>query len=686
VFRTALALLLLSVSLTLADGYTVEESGNSQHGRVGSILQQQLTVTVLDSLHRPVAGVQVEFTVNSPGGSIAVPFSGINPIVLEGDSVSGAIDGLRLITGPDGVAAVSLKLGDRTGNNNVDAVILLPDGSEDCIHFFALSIDLMQIIFQIVGGLAIFLLGMKTMSESLQRVSGSRMRTIMKRVTGNRFAGLMTGAMTTAVVQSSSAITVIAVGLVNTGLMTFEQSLGVILGSNIGTTITGQLLAFNITDFAFPMVAVGFALYAFSRKKKQQFWGRVIIGLGLIFLGMAIMKQVLDPIKTSASVKAFFMHFSSNPIMGIVAGTLITMIVQSSSATVGLTMTLAGAGLISIEGALYLVLGDNLGTTVTAQLASIGAGRAARRTAVGHTFIKLIEATYFALILSIPGNPFLRLVQMTSDSIMRQVANAHSIFNIFNSFLFLPLIPLVAKVCRFIIPVKESEVFRTEIQLEEHLLDTPAMAIVEIERETIRMAEVARETVMAGMSCFMTGSPGSDNVIKKEDQVDDMQRDITVYASKLFQRDLSEDVSLRLPVLLHTINDIERVSDHAVNMVEARERISVNIAEAFGELPEAAREAFSIVDSMTALIVSSLTGHDRKASQAVLAFEERLNRLDERVKDYYSESLSKFGLADLTGLAILDFINYCERIGDHLTNVAQSLLGGGLWHGTDDRT
>jgi phosphate:Na+ symporter len=212
------------------------------------------------------------------------------------------------------------------------------------------------------------------------------------------------------------------------------------------------------------------------------------------------------------------------------------------------------------------------------------------------------------------------------------------------------------------------------------------MAIVEIERETVRMAQLAGETVSAGISCFMTGNPEAEFVLRKEDLVDDMQRDITVYASKLFQRDLSEDVSLRLPVLLHTVNDIERVSDHAVNMVEARDRIGSTLLEAVGELPEAARGAADLVSRMIEAVVRSLSDYDRKSSETVLALEEKLNRLDERVKDYYSESLSKFGLADLTGLAILDFINYCERVGDHITNVAQSLLTGGLWHGTDEES
>ncbi|RKZ06338.1 hypothetical protein DRQ25_14115, partial [Candidatus Fermentibacteria bacterium] len=321
--RPLLSVLFMLISIAFAQGYTVEASGNSQHGRVGSILSEPLSVTVLDSAGRAVPGVSVAFAVSSQEGSIAVPFTGINPVVLEGDTVSGAIDGLRLTTDADGMAAISLKLGDETGNNVIEAVVFLPDGCEYCVDYSALGINLMQLIFQVIGGLAIFLLGMKMMSESLQRVGGSKMRVLLKKMTGNRFAGLMTGTFTTAIVQSSSAVTVIAVGLVNAGLMTFQQSLGVILGSNIGTTITGQLLAFKITDFALPIVAIGFALYAFSKSKKKQFWGKVIIGLGLIFLGMALMKQVLDPLKTSASVKAFFANFSSTPILGIAAGTLV---------------------------------------------------------------------------------------------------------------------------------------------------------------------------------------------------------------------------------------------------------------------------------------------------------------------------------------------------------------------------
>ncbi|MCK5065212.1 MAG: Na/Pi cotransporter family protein, partial [Candidatus Fermentibacteraceae bacterium] len=452
VMRSVSIILLFMAVSTFAGAYNIESSGNSQHGGIGTVLTNPLEIVITDSAGAPVSGVPVEFEMRSEQGALAYPIIGEHALIMEGDSASGNFSSVRILTGSDGVAAISLRLGDKSSNNAIEATVMLPDGSEEEIDFSALAVDLKSIIFQVLGGLAIFLLGMKMMSEALQRVGGSKMRSILKKTTGNRFAGLMTGAMTTAVVQSSSAVTVIAVGLVNTGLMTFQQSLGVILGSNIGTTITGQLLAFKITDYALPIVAIGFCLYAFSGNKKRQFIGRVIVGLGLIFLGMAIMKQVLDPIKTSASVREFFTRFSSNPISGIAAGTLVTMIVQSSSATVGLTMTLAGTGLISIQGALYLVLGDNIGTTITAQLAAIGGSRAARRTAVGHTLIKICEATYFALILSIPGNPFLKLVQMTSDAVMRQVANAHSIFNIFNSFLFLPLIPLVARLCKAIVP------------------------------------------------------------------------------------------------------------------------------------------------------------------------------------------------------------------------------------------
>lgn len=683
--RVLLLLIVLASAAVFADDFTVEEYGNSQTGRIETVLDGQLMVRVLDRGGRPLSGVPVEFETYSDGGSIAYPYTGEDPLIIEGDTLSGDFSAVRLATDSEGYAGISLKLGGRTSNNNVDARVLLPDGSEERVHFSALAVDLKSIIFQIIGGLAIFLLGMKMMSESLQTVAGSKMRSILKKITSNRVMGLAAGALMTAAIQSSSATSVIAVSFVNSGLMVLQQAVGVIIGANIGTTITGQLIAFKVTSYAFPIVAVGFAMFAFSRTRRNQFWGRAIVGLGLIFLGMTLMKDILGPLRSSMAVKTFFTEFSTNPLLAIFAGTLLTSIIQSSSATVGLTMTLAGAGLIELQGAFYLVLGDNIGTTITAQLSAIGASRTARQTAMAHTLFNVIGALYMGLLISNNSGFILNLVRSTSGDPLRQVANAHSMFNILNALLFIPLVPFLARLCRLIIPDREEiDSGEIELMLDENLLDSPALAIDNLEREMVKMAAYAEETVKGSISCFFRGYPRAGSIMSMEDKVDYMQRDLTIYASKLFQRDLDQDQSLKLPVIIHTINDLERISDHAVNIVEARGRVAGSLDVEPSDLGSTALKASELVIRMLEFTRSSLESHDRESSEAVLALEARLNVLEEDAREKYTDCLTRGGQDGMQRLALLDFSDYCERIGDHLTNIAQSLLGGGVWHGTDD--
>ena len=628
----------------------------------------------------------VEFEMDSDNGALAYPFTGDDPMVIEGDTLSGDLSAIRILTDSEGFAFVSLKLGGITSNNRIEAHVFLPDGSEEIVHFSALAVDLESIIFQVLGGLAIFLLGMKMMSESLQTVAGNKMRGILKRITSNRVLGLMAGAFMTAAIQSSSATSVIAVSFVNSGLMVLRQAVGVIIGANIGTTITGQLIAFKATHYALPMVAVGFAMYAFAKTRRIQFWGKVVVGLGLIFLGMTLMKDVLGPLQTSMAVKNFFMQFSTNPLLAVFAGTLITSIIQSSSATVGLTMTLAGAGLINLQGAFYLVLGDNIGTTVTAQLSAIGGNRTAKQTAMAHTLFNAIGAIYMGLLISNSNGFVLNFVRSTAADPLRQVANAHSMFNIFNALLFLPLVPFLAKLCKLIIPDREEDNSgEIELLLDDNLLDSPALAIDNLEREMVKMASYSEATVRGAISCFFKGYPKSQKIMSMEDRVDYMQRDLTIYASKLFQRDLNNSQSLKLPVIIHTINDLERVSDHAVNIVEVRNTIAGNFKiEDMGELSEAAAAASGIALKMLSSTKLSLDSHDISASQTVLALEAKLNSLEDASRGTYTDCLVVNEQDGLKRLALLDFIDYCERIGDHLTNIAQSLIGGGVWHGTDD--
>jgi len=266
------------------------------------------------------------------------------------------------------------------------------------------------------------------------------------------------------------------------------------------------------------------------------------------------------------------------------------------------------------------------------------------------------------------------------------VANAHTIFNIVNCIIFLPLVPLVARLCRFILPVGQEEIEsrHPELHLDVNLLDSPALAIDTLNREMASMAKFSGKGLIWGAEHFLFGKHNPKRIFAMEDSVDDMQRDMTVYATKLFNTNLSEEQSLTLPVILHSINDIERVSDHSVNMVEARKRVKGNILEEEGPLSAGAGQAIKVLRRMVGYIVQALENHDLDAAQKVLELEGRLNQIEEEARVNYSKSLATYGLSNLTGLAILDFIEYCERAGDHIKNIAQSILGGNVWRSDEE--
>lgn len=675
--KPALALLILLISsLAFAGELQVQSLLGKTYGNTGTMLSEPVSVQVLNSLDcTPAVNVPVNFTVQS-GDAELDPHPGYLTVMQDG------LSGYVVYTDSSGIAMMNLKFGEDMGEVLVTAVAGDTGGELSRASINLVSINLFFIVFQVFGGLAIFLLGMQMMSANLQQVAGNRLKTILQRITSNRFAGIATGVLVTAAIQSSSATTVITVGFVNSSLMTLQQAVGVVLGANIGTTVTGQLIAFHISDYAFPMIALGFAMSFLGRNRVHKLWGKALMGLGLLLMGMTVMSDVMKPLRASAPVRDFFADFSANPIFALLAGTLITVIVQSSSATVGLTMTLAGIGLVNLQGAVFLVLGDNIGTTITAQLAALGSNRAARQTAMAHTFFNLIGAIYFTLFAIKNDGIFLELVRMTSSDPMRQVANAHSIFNIVNCIVFIPLVPLLARLCRIVIPDdKKQETGEPEMVLDFNLLDSPVLAIDTLNREMGKMAEYSGECLLMASEHFLTGRHEASEIVRMEDRVDIMQRDMTNYASKLFQGELTREQSLRLPVIIHSINDLERISDHAVNMMEARARIAGDdVMKEVGPLPALAVTSSKTLMEMTRESVKAIKNNDIEASQKVLVLEGRMNKISEEAREKYGEALAS-RMANMTGLAILDYIEYCERACDHFTNIAQSMIGGGLWHG-----
>jgi len=537
-----------------------------------------------------------------------------------------------------------------------------------------------EVIFGIIGGLGLFLFGMKLLSEGLQKIAGQKLRQILKILTDKPIMGVCVGAIITAIIQSSSATTVMVVGFINAALMTLRQAIGVIMGANIGTTVTAQIMAFKIDQYALPAIGLGFLLWMVAKKKNIKFTGETILGFGILFLGLAIMKDVLSPLRQSEDMRMFLTSFSTNPLMGVLAGILVTVAVQSSTASIGLILALAVSGLIGFEGAVYLVLGTNIGTTITAQLASIGGNISARRAAMVHTFFNVIGVA--CMLVLVKSGIYLRFIDFITPgspgdgNIMRHIANAHTIFNIFNTVAFLPFIGILEKMSKMLVPGEADEMHAEPKYLEKHLLNTPPLALDQTTNEIVRMAEFSRNALHDAMNGFFNKSSKQlAKVPKMESAVDNLQQEITKYLVELSQRNLTEEESEEIPVLLHSVNDIERIGDHAENLMELAER-AIEEKQPFTE--DAMRElklTYNEVDSMITEVIFALKNNSSDEAEKALKRESTLNSYQMQFRQKHIERLNAGRCYVLSGIIFLDMINNMEKIGDHLTNVAQAITG-----------
>jgi phosphate:Na+ symporter len=541
-----------------------------------------------------------------------------------------------------------------------------------------------EIIFGMMGGLGLLLFGMNLMSEGLQKVAGSKLKQILKFLTDKPVVGVLIGTGVTAIIQSSSATTVMVVGFVNAGLMSLKQAIGVIMGANIGTTITAQLIAFHLDRYALPAIGIGFCMMFFGRQRKLKFWGQVILGFGLLFFGLTVVKEMLAPLKEIQAVSDFFIRFSANPLLSILAGIVITLLLQSSSAVVGFIQALALIGVIDFQTAIAAALGSNIGTTITAQLASVGTNITSRRAAMAHTLFNVVGV--FIIMPFFYNGTFQRFVDfitpgaVTNLSIMRHVANAHTVFNLFNTMLFLPFVGLLARLSTFLVP-GEVEVDHAQPKyLEEHLLATPSIALDQSVKEIVRMLGISRIAVGEAMKGFFDKEPKFfRKVRKKEDAIDNLQVEITNYVVKISQRNLTPEESERLPVLLHSVNDVERIGDHAENLAELAERA---IEEKLPFSDMAIKDLHTIyneVDCMMEDVKEAFLAQDAERAKDALVREETINKLQMSLRTNHIQRLGERHCVPLSGVIFLDFVNNLEKIGDHLTNVTQAVRGVLRW-------
>jgi len=442
------------------------------------------------------------------------------------------------------------------------------------------SIQWVMLIFSLFGGLALFLFGMEQMSEGMKKTAGDKMRSILSALTKNRLVGMTVGAFVTMVVQSSSATTVMLVSFVQAQLMTFVQSLGVILGADIGTTITAQLIAFKLTDYALLMIAVGFAVRMFSKKDTGKHIGEVIMGFGILFFGMKLMSDAMKPLR---SFEPFIdlLQGLENPLLGLLVGAVFTALIQSSSAFTGIIIVLAQQGLLTLDAGIPLIFGANLGTSVTAALASIGATREAKRVALAHTLFKVGGILLF--ILWIPTfADIVRSISPTSNAVgldklaaetPRQIANAHTIFNVSLAFIFLPFTILFSKLIIKILPEKEGEkgVVPVIWHLDETAISTPALAIGLAQTEVSRMAKISKRMLDAIIVPFITNEEKQDTIYPqltlregismREEKIDFLEEKVTDYLFKIGRQELSKDQVNEVYAMMSVVNDLESVGD-----------------------------------------------------------------------------------------------------------------------------
>ena len=428
----------------------------------------------------------------------------------------------------------------------------------------------MSIVISLMGGLGLFLYGMNLMGEGLQKSAGTRLKAIIKLLTSNIFMGVLVGTGVTAVIQSSSATTVMVVGFVNAGIMTLKQAIGVIMGANIGTTVTAQLVSFNLNGMAPVALGIGIVLYLFGKNPKVKHIAEILIGFGMLFTGMEFMKDAVEPLRDYKGFTDMLVSFGQYPILGLLLGFGITAIVQSSSASMGMLVALAAEGLIPLNAALPILYGQNIGTCVTSLLSSIGANKNAKRAAVIHLIFNVLGTVLFLIFLN---KPVVSLVTgMDPGNVARQIANTHTLFNIISVLILLPFNNFIIKLAMRIIPDKaeDEEDVKTVKYIDDKMLEIPSIALINTIKETYRMGKKAKESLDCSISAIIEKSDEYlGKVFVKEETVNELQKIILNYLLKLSKTAaLDEDSREAVDNLFNTVNDIERIGDHAKNIAE----------------------------------------------------------------------------------------------------------------------
>lgn len=521
----------------------------------------------------------------------------------------------------------------------------------------------------LLGGLALFLYGMQMMSNGLEAAAGDRMKEILEKLTSNRILGVLVGAGITAVIQSSSATTVMVVGFVNAGMMSLQQAVWIIMGANIGTTITGQLIALDIGAIA-PLIAfIGVAMVVFVKKPMAHHVGTIFAGLGVLFIGMEMMSNAMLPLREEPAFIELMTSFS-NPLLGILAGALFTAIIQSSSASVGILQALARSGLIGLDGAVYVLFGQNIGTCITAVLASIGTGREAKQTTVIHLTFNLIGTAIFTTVCVLTAHTAFSLTDLvaswTPGSPDAQIANMHTMFNVVTTLILLPFGTYLAAFAQKVLPYKEektSEVLQylKPLPSSTRSLGTSAISVQQVDEEINHMLSLAYENVEQGFGQLLKYDKKiGEEILKREETVDTLNREIADYITNALSMELNNDTSAALSIYYHQITDIERISDYAVKMENySKDRLQAR-------LNDEERDTISSMHSMCMEMYDAR--HDIQKSETLRRQSEDVCvNLRKRQMQRMKEKSISSEISMMFSQLLTDF----ERINGHALNIAE---------------
>lgn len=544
----------------------------------------------------------------------------------------------------------------------------------------------LQMIVTLLGGLAIFIYGMNLMSEGLQKTAGDRMRNILAILTRNPVVGVLAGAMVTAVLQSSSATTVMVIGFVSAGLMKLPQAISVILGANIGTTVTAQLIAFKVGDYAWIFVVTGFVLFFFIKIEKVQNIGETIFAFGLLFVGINTMSETMRPLAQTEAFSQLMLSVSDSPILGVVVGTLMTAVVQSSSAIIAVLQNLASTpgpdgihSIIGIEGAIPILFGTNIGTTVTAILASIGASVNAKRTALAHIIFNFSGTVLFLFFIPI----YTKIVVLISpkgdelDIIARQIANGHLVFNIICTVLWLPFIWLLVKMVTKIVSKEDPLKPALEpIYLDYKVIETPVFAIQLAAQEILRLGEIASSMIGYARSAFLDNNyKAVYKVQEMEEVLNNVQAETVKYLSSLFGSDsVTEHQAATISAYIHIAGDIEKIGDQCDNISEFSEE---KIKSEFDFSDSAVAEltvSFDQIQYMMKTTMNALRNGDTLLAQDVIEQEKEVNQMEIRLRKQHMKRLNEKKCSPEFTVIFTDVVHNIEKIGDYCTNIAEAVL------------